>query len=164
MEPCEANYNILVSNLKTNDIRNVTPIKAGIAATNGTADMFLSRSWNNSLFKQYGEILNDTKAPQAVTIEVYSLREILDRYHLDHVDFMKLDCEGAEYPALFGADTETLCRIRTISMEFHDIRDPRYTGLSVVEVLRDQGFSVAHFNYSPTKRNLNFGKIVATRL
>src|SRR5439155_22097922 len=37
-----------------------------------------------------------------------------------HCDFLKIDCEGAEYDIMFHATADTLRRIRHISMEYHD--------------------------------------------
>ena len=163
LEPYEVNYQAIVANLKANSITTVTAVKAGLAAESGTAELFLSRSCNHSVLSQYPKIIGNNEKHQSVMINVYSLKSLLDRYRIDCIDFMKLDCEGGEYSILFETDSETLSRIRTLSMEFHDTKDPRFTGLTMIEFLQAKGFSITHFCHSPTTRNINYGKIIAIR-
>ena len=93
-----------------------------------------------------------------------TLRDVLDAHALDRVAFLKLDCEGAEYPVLFGADVQTLERVQTLSMEFHDTGEARWTGLSLTRLLRRHGFRIAHFHHAPSGLNRNYGRIIATRV
>jgi hypothetical protein len=81
------------------------------------------------------------------------LKGILDRYELDWIDFLKMDCEGAEYPILFNAEKSTLDRIGTISLEFHDMKNPQFTGLQLVRLLINAGFQIGRFKYGPTSMN-----------
>lgn len=58
---------------------------------------------------------------QADTEEVpaASLGKILERHGLDHVELLKMDCEGAEYDILLSAGAETLAKLRDIRVEYH---------------------------------------------
>ena len=38
---------------------------------------------------------------------------------LDHVELLKMDCEGAEYDILLSAGAETLAKLRDIRVEYH---------------------------------------------
>lgn len=42
----------------------------------------------------------------------------------DHVDFLKMDCEGCEYDFVAAVDSDTLLRVDTLRMEFHGPRMP----------------------------------------
>jgi hypothetical protein len=79
------------------------------------------------------------------------------------VDVLKLDCEGAEYSILEHTSEDVLQRVRVIMMEFHDLKDPRRTGLQLIGLLVSKGFRIAHFHHLPTNMDLNFGKIIALR-
>jgi FkbM family methyltransferase len=48
-----------------------------------------------------------------------SLTGLLQRHHLDHVDFMKLDCQGAEFEILPATPSHILHRIDYIALEVH---------------------------------------------
>ncbi len=51
---------------------------------------------------------------------ITTLQEFMDSNHIQKIDFLKLDCEGAEGAILFSTPDEYLRRIRKITMEFHD--------------------------------------------
>lgn len=52
-------------------------------------------------------------------ISCCTLSEILSTYDIDRVDYLKLDCEGSEWPILEDAPAEVLNRIDCLSMELH---------------------------------------------
>lgn len=160
LEPAAANYRVLQANLAANQVHHVTTAEAGLAAASGTARLHGDRSWNASLSSPQAA----TRTSGATDVRVQTLEEALNEHGLAQVDFLKLDCEGAEYPVLFGADVRTLARVRTISMEFHDTGDARYTGLSLTRLLRRHGFHIARFRHAPSARNRNYGRIVAVRI
>lgn len=60
----------------------------------------------------------DARTPGA--IESISLATALDRADMPRCDLAKLDCEGAEFPILLGADDATLARIDRIVLEYHE--------------------------------------------
>ena len=51
-----------------------------------------------------------------------TLKEVFAEYNIDTIDFLKLDCEGAEYEILFHAANHNLLKkIDTIAMEVHGL-------------------------------------------
>jgi hypothetical protein len=67
-----------------------------------------------------------------------TIGEVMDKYGLEHVNFLKMDIEGAEF-AIFADSLEWLKRVDNVAMEVHnDEGDP--TG--VVERLKEAGFKV----------------------
>ena len=62
---------------------------------------------------------------------------------IDAIDFLKVDCEGAEYDILLNLDDHLLSRIKKIAMETHDdVNEHRHGEL--VEFLRAHGFFVTY--------------------
>lgn len=53
------------------------------------------------------------------TIEVVPLEQLFNELGLTAIDFLKLDCEGAEVEALLAAPDAALRRCRTVGMEYH---------------------------------------------
>jgi FkbM family methyltransferase len=54
------------------------------------------------------------------------------------IDFLKLDCEGAEYEIMYSMPTKALSKIKFVAMEYHAYGDP----YKLVEYLRNAGFAV----------------------
>jgi FkbM family methyltransferase len=158
VEPSADNYEILLANIRRNQLKNATALHAAVSDRQGTAILHLGRSENHSIFDFPGK-----ENPRSETIEAVTLKGILDRYELDWIDFLKMDCEGAEYPILFNAEKSTLDRIGTISLEFHDMKNPQFTGLQLVRLLINAGFQIGRFEYGPTSMNRNYGWIVGWR-
>jgi len=67
---------------------------------------------------------NDTRARVVSSdedlVNTISLAGILDGVDSSHVDLLKCDCEGAEYPFLMGTSATELSRLRRIRMEYHE--------------------------------------------
>ena len=88
----------------------------------------------------------------------------MENYGLAHTDFLKIDCEGAEYSILSEAAPSTLEKVKTISLEFHDLKRSDTSALSLITTLRRRGFAVAKLAYEGTMDNTNFGKLVLTQI
>ena len=160
LEPAPATYQVLQQNLAAHDVRNVTAVNAGLAETSGTATLYGDQSWSASLCPPRP----DVPSSSGTDVRVLTLDGLMEAHTLEQIDFLKLDGEGTEYPVLFGADARTLARIRTVSLEFHDTGEARWTGLSLARLLRERGFHVAQFRHAPSSRNRNYGRIIATRI
>ncbi len=160
IEPFENNINILRENLKDNNIKNVEVLQAGIYSESTEKDLYIAKSENNSIFEEYNQYLN-SKVIDSVKVNLISIKELLEKYNFEIVDFMKIDCEGAEYHSLFQSDQVTLNKIKVLSIEFHDLKNEKFTGNKLVTFLENKGFKIAKFYYDKTTINNNFGKIVA---
>lgn len=157
VEPSQHNYNVLRRNIQDSKVENAYPIRAAVSGQSGEADLFLGRHANHSLFREgMGPV--ETEKVRSLTLD-----SLLQEQDLEEVDFLKLDCEGAEYPILLEAGPALLDRITTISLEFHDLKRPDYTGLTLARHLKAHGFVIAEFNHSPTVQNRNYGFMVATK-
>ena len=56
------------------------------------------------------------------------------------IDFLKIDCEGAEYEILFSLSKKELHKIKKISMEAHNYG--KYTGEDLARFLQKNNFKV----------------------
>lgn len=160
LEPSPSNYKILSKNILDCKVKNVQLLDKAIGAETGEQTLHLGRSVNHSLIKDYSLLSEESNSVQ---VDVLDLEGLMSSYNLGKIDFLKMDCEGAEYDILLKASEPILKKIKVISMEFHDLKTKGLTGNDLVGKLRKSGFEILRFDYDHTRMNLNFGKIVAKR-
>jgi len=159
LEPSSDNFQVLQHNLSAQPFPVIAQHLA-LSSGDGQQDLHLHASINHSLVDQYTLSTEDARSE---TVNTRSLDSWMAENNIDHLDFLKLDCEGSEYAILESASAGVLQRITTISMEFHDMKEPSRTGLSLIKLLESHGFQVVKFLHEPTSMGLNYGKIIATR-
>lgn len=160
LEPAEDNLTTLISNLKSNGVQNFDVLPYGIYSKSDVIKLYSAKSVNYSIFKP----TNVTSKEITSEIAVVSLRDLMIEQHIDHVDFLKMDCEGAEYPALMESDPETLKKIKTISIEFHDLKNSDYTGAKLAKFMEQNDFKIVKFIHKPSVYDLNYGMLIAEHL
>lgn len=79
-------------------------------------------------------------ADKRIRVKMRSLGQFLQDNHIERVDLLKLDCEGAEYDILFGLQEEDFARIPRIAMETHVTEKFRMEDM--LDFLRGKGYIV----------------------
>ena len=72
---------------------------------------------------------------------LYTLEDIIDKYALQYIDILKLDCEGAENDFFAGAKPETFSKIGDYVGEFHGSMSDFY--LSMRKVMMDNVYKIS---------------------
>ena len=97
---------------------------------------------------------------KSVKVKCITLEDIFNEYKINQCDFLKMDCEGAEYDILLSTGGETLRKIKQINMEYHL---PQFFGVGspdlfpkLISHLKNAGFEV-----SVKKENYQRGYIYA---
>lgn len=54
-----------------------------------------------------------------LTVDTITLDDIIERNFIDHIDFLKIDTEGAELMILSGLSDHNLEKVKSISLEYH---------------------------------------------
>ena len=98
-----------------NGITNVIPVNAGIYTYTGKQKLY------KGLHDENYTIVGQDENPYD-EVNVYSIKDLLLTRALETIDFLKMDCEGAEYDAIYNTDEKILSLINVISMEFHDVK------------------------------------------
>lgn len=147
-EPAPGNFRQLEKNVRLNGLSNVRIFNQAVAASDRRAPLFLDRSnlASNSLYRRPGM--------DAVESDAVSLQTLFARENLGACDFLKIDCEGAEYEILMGLDPDLLGRIGKIACEYHEpayygVSDPAHAPDSLVRFLELHGFSVHRKRVNP---------------
>lgn len=137
-EPFPGNFMLLKNNIKLNNLKNIEPFQLAVAANNKKRKLFLDEtSIGHSLVETQGKFIE---------VNCVTLPEILAQ--INKCDFLKMDCEGAEYEIILNTPVTYLKKINQISMELH--RQPKYTkGKDISDVidkliayLESSGFNV----------------------
>lgn len=135
-EPVPDNFEILAENIALNTADNVIAVNKAVSDKNGKQKIFLNNknTGRHSLYSQRADA-------GAINIDVISLDNFISKNKIKSIDFLKMDCEGSEYPILFNSSKNTLKKINKISMEYHNL-DEKNNGRVLKEFLEKNGFKV----------------------
>lgn len=137
-EPDPENFSQLTKNLYS--YQNARAFQKAVAGDRGSLTLYKDslNSAENSLFKKGG---------RAITVPTLTLRDIFEEHDILKCNFLKIDCEGAEYDILYATPSAFLERIERIVLEAHcgkyfDFKKEGYSPEELASFLRKNGFSV----------------------
>lgn len=132
-EPVFENFKILKNNIEINKIKNITPFNYGVFSSNGEQKMFLNK--NACMHSIY------FKSEMQTEIKTISLENILIDNKISKIDYLKMDCEGAEYEILLNCSKEIFHKIGKIVAECHDLNE-NWNTQNLGKFLSKNGFKV----------------------
>ena len=142
VEPGPNTVTFLRQNLSRNGVTNAEVDAVAIGGEKRTASLY--RRGPGAMTTLYLRDAYGSTFAHEAEVEVITLDELFVRHRIDGCDLLKLDCEGAEYEILFGADEATLGRIRHIAGEYHEgLNEHRADDLQAF--LESKGFSFTLF-------------------
>jgi len=99
-EPFSINYNSLIKNISLNNSRNIVLEKLAISAKESLVNIFYNcKDYNFGMASSYLTNYTNSEKVKSTTLDLYLKNKSFDR-----IDFIKLDIEGGEYPALLGME------------------------------------------------------------
>ena len=110
-EPVNDNYELLLENIKLNNITNIIPFNCAVSQNSSKVKIFLNDDQSShSMF-----------IPNSESIEVpsISIHDIFKENEIKKCDLLKLDCEGAEYDIIKSIKQEFFGFINKIAIEYH---------------------------------------------
>jgi FkbM family methyltransferase len=134
IEPSRETFNYLRINIALNHLQNVEP--SHLALSNVKAKVFLyhgKRNWSHSIMKG---LSGHGEEVQANTLANYIAEKGIER-----CDFLKFNCEGAEFPILLNTPPEVLNRIKMILIFYHCDLAEKYDLETLLRYLHKNGFS-----------------------
>lgn len=134
-------HELLKKNLRENGIKNVEVISKGVSENSGKAQIEVSDYCLDSSIteRDYTQDYYSTKKE----IELTTLDEVAEELCLDHVDFIKMDIEGAEQLAIRGADRLIKRFMPKWSISSYHIdfdNEPQHPKL--VSIIREYGYKI----------------------
>jgi FkbM family methyltransferase len=136
-EPFPDSFRMLTRNVEQNQLNMVTCVNQAVAGGCGLRSLRL-----NSMDSGSHSLILDSLGNR-VQVECCTLEDIFQRFSLTKIDYLKMDCEGAEYEILENA-TSRIRQIGRISMETHSISDRKTEDLE--RLLRTHRFDVRVFD------------------
>jgi FkbM family methyltransferase len=161
IEPNKSNYKHLEENISDCNINNIRSYNCAIGGKSEFSKLYQGQTPNHSIVENYILLKQNGSFEE---VEVKTLEEFLIENNLDKIDFLKIDCEGAEFSILENTPDYIYDRIITISMEFHDLKVANYTGDGLCKILVNNNFEIVKYQYERTSMNLNYGKIIGTKI
>jgi FkbM family methyltransferase len=118
-EPDQGNCQMLKKNKELNKLSNVHIFNMAISGYSGYRNMYFYSDGSTGSHSLYdaGKAAVVRKRVQTISID-----DIIKRERLPRVDFLKLDCEGAEHEILRTMSPETAVKIIGIAMETHGLK------------------------------------------
>ena len=136
-EPVSDLYKVINDNLLVNKLSNVVVENIAVSRKNSRSIFYISKRHNgcHSIFRRNPE-------DKMIETDNVILEDYCVQHNIQNIDFLKLDCEGAEYEILLNSNLGFLFRIKKISMEYHDdITDHKHGEL--VDFLCNHNFMFA---------------------
>ena len=135
-EASQANFKLLKENKGLNHSQNLQVKNLAIFDKPGKFDFYLPGG-NGAL----GSLFQDQHGVKE-TVTAITLEKLFDDHGLDHVDYLKLDVEGAEYPILLNCPAEILSRIKHLILEYHELEGAPWRQQDLERHLLSHGFQV----------------------
>ncbi len=136
-EPFPESVTLLRDNVRLNKLTNVQVFAEAVSGQSGT--IILDVSSGEPL--QIESRAVSTATDDQIEVTSVTLADVLGRTKGDHIDLLKLDCEGSEYDIVLNTTPEILRRIDRIVMEYHDTLT-QHTHQDLVAFLEGHGYSV----------------------
>lgn len=138
-EPASDTFALLQRNVAANKLTNVKCHKYAVTATTGEAGLYLdSGSLGDSVIREWVGNENVTGTER---VPCLSLDDLFVRTELLRCDFLKVDCEGSEFDLFSSASAQTLAKISTIAVEYHEHNGRKSREL--IELLEAHQFQVS---------------------
>ena len=133
-EPIVDNYELLLENIKLNNLDNVKSFNQAISNSNESIQLFLNDDESgHSMFSQ---------SSKSIIIDSISLQKFFDENQIKHCNFLKLDCEGAEYEIIKNLPFEYFQKIDKLVIEYHMADLHPELLIELKETLSQQNFEI----------------------
>ena len=142
LEPFLDNYELLQSNVKLNGINNIIAENKAIGKEDGSFRFYIrpgKLKKGEVAYNSGGHSFHLIKDSESfVDVPTLSFDSLVNQFKLDKIDFLKLDCEGAEFDILYNASEESIAKISKIAMECHPFENNTMEGM--MNFLQQHGF------------------------
>jgi FkbM family methyltransferase len=134
-EPSKETYEILVCNKEINSLNNLKVFKVAISDRVGSVELFHDLehgNWGHSIAKAISSV--------SETVETDTLENFFQKSKIKFCNFMKFNCEGAEFAILLNTPKEVLQQVKCMLVLYHQDMTESYTVEELKKHLNSSGF------------------------
>jgi FkbM family methyltransferase len=133
-EPMKDNYQLLLENIKLNNLKQVKFFNLAVSNSNDPIKLFINDDESgHSMFSQ---------SSQNLTVNSISLKRIFDENQIEYCNFLKLDCEGAEYEIIKNLPLSYFEKIDKMIIEYHMADSNPELLIELKKILTSQNFKI----------------------
>ena len=144
IEACEETFRFLCTNMFMNGVKNVSAHCLALSESNGECFLFHdSGSWGHSTVKSF------TGAGEGVKCS--TLKDFMYGNSIQKCDFIKFNCEGAEFPVILSSSAETLRKIDNFLVLYHNDLWTKNSYEDLLTHFKDCGFSTKTLNQTEAR-------------
>jgi FkbM family methyltransferase len=151
-EPIPSNYELFKKNISLNPIlqNNIHLFNKAVTGTpQDYIELFMEAAADNSVIASvYADF--DTQNHHTIKVPAISLEQIINENKLQHIDLIKVDCEGSEYPVIYETAARVWEKINMLTIEVHKLDDKMRNEKFLQNFLQEKGYTVviepAHSN------------------
>lgn len=142
IEACQDTFNILRVNVALNHLRNVEVFHFALSDAAGQTTLHYDEgNWGHSITKRL--------SPRGEIVATDTLTAFMVDNSIERCNFIKFNCEGAEFPIVLSTPIEVLRRIERMLILYHcDLSEERSAD-ELVQHLQAAGFHSRLFNQTP---------------
>jgi len=150
-EPVQENFELLSENIKTNNLEQVKFFNLAVSHSNDPIKLYINDDESgHSMFSQ---------SSQNLMVNSISLKKIFDDNKIEYCNFLKLDCEGAEYEIIKNLPLSYFEKIDKMIIEYHMADSNPELLIELKKILTDQNFKIETKSLFP-----NIGFLYAKKL
>jgi FkbM family methyltransferase len=154
IEPLLENIQSIKINFKKNNFNNIKIINAAVSDKNGFSKLYFGDLDSHGLL--FDHVFKE-KLTEYRNVRTLKLDTIISDYGINHINFLKVDCEGSEGYILKSIKKDTWEIIDKIAIEYHDnVSVLSHTEMS--QILKRNGY-----NTKTIKTGNLFGYVYAWR-
>lgn len=110
-EPVKLNFDLLIGNLELNKTQNITPFNLAVSENAEKIKIFINQDdAGHSMF---------VPSDKFIEANSISIKQIFDQNNIEKCNFLKLDCEGAEYEIIDSLPQNYFDKIEKMIIEYH---------------------------------------------
>jgi FkbM family methyltransferase len=138
-EPMPNNFSLLQRNASLNSTKKLHPVNCAVSSGVGEIALHFDR---HDSFTTAASVLKNSSGQDELSVQATSIAQLMTRFNLSRIDFLKLDCEGSEYDILYYCDDGLLEKIKCIGMETHRGTEANQNKKSLCDFLRSKAFCI----------------------
>jgi len=136
-EALREHFERMQKNVEINNFKNIKTENFAIAGKKGKKRLFINKNCSGG-----HSLVFDRDSEESLIVDCITLRDIFDRNKIEKIDFLKIDCEGAEYEILYSIPDKYFKKISKISLEFENSGEKNCNSGALRKFLEGKGFIV----------------------